>query len=116
MADSPTASRFLVRRGSLQDTWMIWDREIHGPAKLGRGRLATALTEGRARELVEQLKVRFADGRPPRYFYDIAGRRLSPDAVDSQKALERAIAFARAKRQWFNPDAATCPTDPKRSP
>ena len=116
MADSPTASRFLVRRGPLQDTWMIWDREIHGPAKLGRGCLATALTEERARELVEQLKVRFADGRPPRYFYDITGRRLSADAVDSQKALERAIAFARAKRQWFNPDAVTCPTDPKRSP
>jgi hypothetical protein len=44
-------------------------------------------------------EVRFADGRPSRYFYwdDIAGRRLR-DQVDSQKALERAKAFARAER------------------
>jgi hypothetical protein len=95
MTDSPTASRFLVRKGSLQHTWMIWDREIHGPAKLGRGRVATLLTEERARALVEQLKVRFADGRPPRYFYDIAGRRLNPDAAESETALQRAKAFAR---------------------
>jgi hypothetical protein len=98
MIDSPTASRFLVRRGSLQRTWMIWDRQIRGPAKLGRGRLAIALTEERAQELVEQLRVRFADGRPSRYFYNIAGRRLSPDAVDGQTALERARAVARAEQ------------------
>ena len=42
-------------------------------------------------------EVRFSDGRPSHYFYwdDIAGRRLNPDAVDGQTALERAKAFAR---------------------
>jgi hypothetical protein len=45
-------------------------------------------------------EVRFSDGRPLRYFYwdDIAGRRLHPDQVDSEKALERATALARAER------------------
>jgi hypothetical protein len=45
-------------------------------------------------------EVRYSDGRPSRYFYwdDIAGRRLNPDAVDGQTALERARTFARAER------------------
>jgi hypothetical protein len=44
-------------------------------------------------------EVRYLDGCPSRYFYwdDVAGR-LNPDQVDSQKALERAKAFARAAR------------------
>jgi len=43
-------------------------------------------------------EVRFSDGRPSHYFYwdDIPGRRLNPDQVDSEKALERARALARA--------------------
>jgi hypothetical protein len=45
-------------------------------------------------------EVRFSDGSPSRYFYwdDIPGRRLNPDQVDSEKALERATAIARAER------------------
>jgi hypothetical protein len=45
-------------------------------------------------------EVRFSDGRPSRYFYwdDIPGRRLYPARVDSEKALERAKALARAVR------------------
>ena len=45
-------------------------------------------------------EVRFSDGKPSRYFYwdDIPGRRLNPDQVDSEKALERAKALARAMR------------------
>jgi hypothetical protein len=45
-------------------------------------------------------EVSFSDGRPSRYFYwdDIPGRRLYPDQVDSQTALERAKALARAVR------------------
>jgi len=45
-------------------------------------------------------EVRFSDGRPSRYFCwdDIPGRRLNPDLVDSEKALERAKALARAVR------------------
>jgi hypothetical protein len=45
-------------------------------------------------------EIRFADGRPWRYFYwdDLAGRRLNPALVDSERALEKAKAFARAER------------------
>jgi len=45
-------------------------------------------------------EVRFSDGRPSEFFYwdDIPGRRLNPVAVDSQTALERAKAFARAEQ------------------
>jgi hypothetical protein len=44
-------------------------------------------------------EVRFSDGSPS-YFYwdDIAGRRLNPDRVDSEKALQRARALARTVR------------------
>ena len=42
-------------------------------------------------------EVRFPD-RPSQYFYwdDIAGRRLRPDAMDRETALEKARAVARA--------------------
>jgi hypothetical protein len=45
-------------------------------------------------------EVRFSEGRPSHFFYwdDIPGRRLNPDAVDSQTALERAKGIARAER------------------
>ena len=45
-------------------------------------------------------EVRFSDGRPSHYFYwdDIPGRRLGPLKVDSARALERAMAFARAEQ------------------
>ena len=41
-----------------------------------------------------------ADGRPSKYFYsdDVPGRRLTVDLVDSEQALEKAKAFARAER------------------
>ena len=51
-------------------------------------------------------EVRFEDGRPSRYFYwdDMPSRRLRPDLVDSETALEQAKAFARAERGrgWGN--------------
>jgi hypothetical protein len=45
-------------------------------------------------------EVRFSDGRPSRCFYwdDIPGRRLNPNLVDGQTALERAKDFARAEQ------------------
>ena len=45
-------------------------------------------------------EVWFADGRSNRYFYfdDIAGRRLRPDMLTSEQALEQAKAFVRAER------------------
>lgn len=46
---------------------------------------------------MRQLRVRFPDGRPSRYFYwdDIAGRRLRPDLVDSTTAKLAAQSLAR---------------------
>ena len=47
-------------------------------------------------------EVRFPDGRPSVYFYwdDIPGRRLRPQQMDSNRALEaaRALAEKRARR------------------
>src|SRR5262249_46905630 len=43
-------------------------------------------------------EVRFPDGRPSRYFYwdDVASRRLRPDMLTGEQALEQARDFARA--------------------
>ena len=45
-------------------------------------------------------EVRFSDGRPSVYYYwdDIPGRRLNPELVDSNRALEAAKALARSER------------------
>ena len=45
-------------------------------------------------------EVRFADGRESKYFYfdDIPARRLRPDILTSEQALEQAKALATAKR------------------
>jgi hypothetical protein len=43
-------------------------------------------------------EVRFPDGRPSQYFYwdDIPARRLRPETLDRDTALEKAKAVARA--------------------
>lgn len=49
-------------------------------------------------------EVRFPDGRPSQYFYweDIPGRRLRPELVTSEVALEQAKAVASAERdRWL---------------
>jgi hypothetical protein len=45
-------------------------------------------------------EVKFADGRPSQFFYfdDVAGRRLRPDILTSEQALEQAKALARSAR------------------
>ena len=45
------------------------------------------------------IEVRFSDGRPSEYFYweDLPGRRLRPDMVTSEVALEQAKALARGR-------------------
>ena len=45
-------------------------------------------------------EVRFSDEPPSVYFYwdDIPGRRLSPEQMDSNRALEAAKALARSER------------------
>lgn len=39
--------RFFVRKAPVG--WMVWDRELGGPARLGNGRIAAKLTEDDAR-------------------------------------------------------------------
>ena len=45
-------------------------------------------------------EVRFADGRPSRFFYfdEVLARRLRPSILTSEQALEQAKAWARAER------------------
>ena len=45
-------------------------------------------------------EVRFPDGKPSQYFYfeDVPSRRLRPEILTSDEALEQAKAFARAVR------------------
>ena len=45
-------------------------------------------------------EVRLPDGRPSKYFYwdDLPSRRLRPDLLTSEVALEQAKALARAER------------------
>ena len=51
-------ARFIVRRdpGRLRRTWMVWDRELRGPAKLDHG-LAIRLSEEGARQLRKELEL-----------------------------------------------------------
>jgi hypothetical protein len=39
--------RFFVRRGPIG--WMVWDRELGGPARMRNGRFATKLSKDDAR-------------------------------------------------------------------
>jgi hypothetical protein len=45
-------------------------------------------------------EVRFQAGKPSRYFYfeDVPSRRLRPERMTGEGALEQARAFARAER------------------
>jgi len=43
-------------------------------------------------------EVRFPDNRPSRYFDDLPGRRLRPEILTREQALELAKAFLRAER------------------
>ena len=45
-------------------------------------------------------EVRYPDGRPSQYFYwdDLPSRRLRPETLDRETALEKAKAVARAAR------------------
>ena len=45
-------------------------------------------------------EVRLPDGRPSKYFYwdDLPSRRLRPDLLTGEVALEQATALARAER------------------
>ena len=46
-------------------------------------------------------EVRFSDGRPSKFFYwdDIPGRRVRPDQLSGEQALQQAKTFAREERE-----------------
>ena len=50
-------------------------------------------------------EVRFSDGRPSQHFYfeDDPGRRLRPEQLTTEEALEQAKAFARDARDKATP-------------
>jgi hypothetical protein len=50
--DSPP--RFVVRQGAIKNTWMVWDRQFRGPARIPGG-YAIKLSEERARQIRDQL-------------------------------------------------------------
>jgi hypothetical protein len=58
------------------------------------------LDQARGRPDCGSFEVRYSDGRPPTYFYwdDLPSRRLRPDLITSEVALERAKALSRAER------------------
>ncbi len=47
-------------------------------------------------------EVRYGDGRPSRYFYwdDLPSRRLRPEVLTRQVALDAAREIARTARDW----------------
>jgi hypothetical protein len=55
MTNPTSASRFVVRRDGGQDTWMVWDRQLRGPAKLHL-RFAIRLSEADALQLKDKLE------------------------------------------------------------
>jgi hypothetical protein len=55
MTDSPSdLARFVVRKGTVRNTWMVWDRNIRGPAKTSEGP-AVGLSEEQAHRVKARL-------------------------------------------------------------
>jgi hypothetical protein len=48
----PHLTRYLVRQGI--KGWMVWDRQLRGPARIGR-RLTRGLTEEQAQQIKDEL-------------------------------------------------------------
>jgi hypothetical protein len=53
--DAPSQlPRFVVRKGVVRNTWMVWDRKFHSPARLEHGE-AVRLSQEAARLLRNKL-------------------------------------------------------------
>ncbi len=61
-------------------------------------------------------EVRFSDGRVSQYFYfdDLPSRRLRPETMTREQALEQAKELARAERDRLAPRAARIAPGPPR--
>ena len=55
MTDPTPASRFIVRRDTPRNTWLIWDKKMNRPAQLERGP-AVRLSQEAARLMRERLE------------------------------------------------------------
>jgi hypothetical protein len=51
--------RFFVRRGPIG--WMVWDRDLSGPARMMNGRIAAKLSEGDARLICTMYSSKIGD-------------------------------------------------------
>ena len=69
-------------------------------AKLNKRSPASSRLSATARCLTGSFEVRFADGRESKFFYfdDVLARRLRPDILTSDQALEAAKVLVRAER------------------
>jgi hypothetical protein len=58
------------------------------------------LTKHEAVPKCGSFEIRFANGVASKFFYwdDVAGRRLRPELIGSEEALEQARAFAQGER------------------
>jgi hypothetical protein len=87
--------------------FVIGCRDALGTVRLGLFARYKAVMPNRVRIIKHEavpgcgsFEVRFADGRPSRFWYwdDLPSRRLRPDMLTREQALEQAKAFARAAR------------------
>jgi hypothetical protein len=58
------ASRFIVRKGAVQNTWMVWDRKTRSPATV-QGGFATGLSQERALQIWEYLTLYYGGQTEP---------------------------------------------------
>jgi hypothetical protein len=59
----PHLARFVVRKGRVAGSWMVWDRKTQRPAKMQQG-VAARLTEERARGISNQLMHAYHELKP----------------------------------------------------
>lgn len=67
----PHLPRFVVRKGRVPGSWMVWDRKTQRPAK----GVATRLTEERAREVGDQLMHAYEGLKPLKLIGRLPPRR-----------------------------------------
>ena len=53
--ESTFAPRFVVRKGTNEGSWMVWDRNAGQPAYSSDGQIAAGLTEEQARSVRDEL-------------------------------------------------------------
>ena len=79
-----------------------WHEEEEGQSACYNGRMSDIriIKHELFRSKCGSFEVHFADGRASKFFHfdDVPSRRLRPEMLTSEQALEQAKAFARAER------------------